>query len=136
MEFWQIWSESIPPKSEIAAGQAIEFHLAASAEMEKLTWRVAGPQNIFIQKMVRLFTSSPSQFLILQVDFFWNVGAPESEIDRLNDVGALINPVKIGSWIDMSGKGGMDGGWYFPVEIPVKVGFCLVPGFFNTISLL
>lgn len=56
LEFWQIWSESIPPKSEIAAGQAIEFHLAASAEMEKLTWRVAGPQNIFIQKMVLLFT--------------------------------------------------------------------------------
>jgi len=55
------------------------------------------------------------------VDFFWNVGAPESEIDRLNDVGALINPVKIGSWIDMSGKGGMDGGWYFPVDISLKL---------------
>mmetsp|Transcript_49157 Transcript_49157/g.123562 ORF Transcript_49157/g.123562 Transcript_49157/m.123562 type:complete len:248 (-) Transcript_49157:832-1575(-) len=73
--------------------------------MKKLTWRTAGPQNVFIQKMV---------------DFFWNVGAPESEIDRLNDVGALINPVKIGSWIDMSQKGGMDGGWYFPVDIPIK----------------
>ena len=67
---------------------------------------LAGPQNIFIQKMV---------------DFFWNVGAPESEIDRLNDVGALINPIKIGSWIDMSAKGGMDGGWYFPVEILMKM---------------
>jgi hypothetical protein len=44
----------------------------------------------------------------------------ESEIDRLNDVGALINPYKIGSWIDMSAKSGMDGGWYFPVEIPLK----------------
>ena len=55
------------------------------------------------------------------VDFFWNVGAPESEIDRLNDVGALINPIKIGSWIDMSAKGGMDGGWYFPVEILMKM---------------
>jgi len=55
------------------------------------------------------------------VDFFWNVGAPESEIDRLNDVGALINPVKIASWIDMSAKGGMDGGWFFPVDIPLKI---------------
>ena len=55
------------------------------------------------------------------VDFFWNVGAPESEIDRLNDVGALINPAKIGSWIDMSAKGGMDGGWYFPVDILMKM---------------
>jgi len=85
---------------------AVEFHVATSADMQKLTWRTSGPQNIFIQKMV---------------DFFWNVGAPESEIDRLNDVGALINPIKIGSWIDMSAKGGMDGGWFFPVDMPLKL---------------
>jgi len=104
LEFWQIWTESVPLLSDLQIGNTIEFHVATSADMQKLTWRTAGPQNIFIQKMV---------------DFFWNVGAPESEIDRLNDVGALINPVKIGSWIDMSAKGGMDGGWFFPVEIPL-----------------
>jgi len=106
LEFWQIWSESIPVKEDLSPGMSIEFQVAASADMQKLTWRTAGPQNVFIQKMV---------------DFFWNVGAPESEIDRLNDVGALINPVKIGSWIDMSAKGGMDGGWFFPVDIPLKL---------------
>eukprot|EP00178_Gracilaria_changii_P025466 TRINITY_DN78463_c0_g1_i1.p1 TRINITY_DN78463_c0_g1~~TRINITY_DN78463_c0_g1_i1.p1 ORF type:complete len:334 (-),score=50.42 TRINITY_DN78463_c0_g1_i1:70-1050(-) len=106
LEFWQIWNESIPSKEEISSGNIVEFHVATSADMQKLTWRTSGPQNIFIQKMV---------------DFFWNVGAPESEIDRLNDVGALINPMKIGSWIDMSAKGGMDGGWYFPVDIPLKM---------------
>jgi len=106
LEFWQIWSESIPAKEDLASGMAIEFQVATSADMQKLTWRTSGPQNIFIQKMV---------------DFFWNVGAPESEIDRLNDVGALINPVKIGSWIDMSAKGGMDGGWFFPVDMPLKI---------------
>jgi len=106
LEFWQIWTESIAPKDELTTGMTIDFHVGASADMQKVTWRVGGPQNIFIQKMV---------------DFFWNVGAPESEIDRLNDVGALINPVKIGSWIDMSGKGGMDGGWYFPVDVPLKL---------------
>jgi len=106
LEFWQIWSESIPGKEEVGPGMSIDFYVATSADMQKLTWRTSGPQNIFIQKMV---------------DFFWNVGAPESEIDRLNDVGALINPVKIGSWIDMSAKGGMDGGWYFPVDIPLKL---------------
>jgi len=105
LEFWQIWSESIPQKAEMTVGQSMEFTIATSADMDKLTWRVSGPQNIFIQKMV---------------DFFWNVGAPETEIDRLNDVGALINPVKIGSWIDMSGKCGMDGGWFFPVDIEIK----------------
>jgi hypothetical protein len=106
LEFWQIWSESIPVTEDLTNGMAIDFHVFTSASMQKLTWRTSGPQNIFIQRMV---------------DFFWNVGAPESEIDRLNDVGALINPVKIGSWIDMSGKGGMDGGWYFPVEIPLTL---------------
>lgn len=106
LEFWQIWSESIPSKEDLGQGMGIEFQVSTSADMQKLTWRTSGPQNVFIQKMV---------------DFFWNVGAPESEIDRLNDVGALINPPKIGSWIDMSAKGGMDGGWYFPQEIPLKL---------------
>jgi len=107
LEFWQIWVESIPHKEEVGPGMmAIEYHISTSANMQKLTWRTAGPQNLFIQKMV---------------DFFWNVGAPDSEIDRLNDVGALINPTKIGSWIDMSAKGGMDGGWFFPVDIPLKM---------------
>lgn len=105
LEFWQIWSESIADASELGAGMAIEFYVSTSADMKKLNWRTAGPQHIFIQKMV---------------DFFWGVGAPETEIDKLNDIGALINPVKIGSWIDMSAKGGMDGGWYFPVDVSVK----------------
>jgi len=105
LEFWQIWTESIPLSTELLQGMMVDFYVAASADLQKLTWRSAGPQNVFIQKMV---------------DFFWNVGAPESEIDRLNEIGGAINPVTIGSWIDMSGKGGMDGGWFFPVETPLK----------------
>ncbi len=67
LEFWQIWSESIPLSADLSTGMSIEFHVVTSASMQKLTWRTAGPQNIFIQRMV---------------DFFWNVGAPETEIDR------------------------------------------------------
>jgi hypothetical protein len=105
LEFWQIWMESIPPPEEITDGASITFEVSVSADMEKLSWRSSGPQNLFIQKMV---------------DFFWNVGAPESEIDRLNDIGAQINPSSIGSWIDMSARGGMDGGWFFPCDIPMN----------------
>jgi len=106
LEFWQIWSESIPSREELSPDSEIDFHVAASVDMNKLTWKTSGPQSVFIQRMV---------------DFFWNVGAPETEIDRLNDVGALINPTRIGSWIDMSSKDGMDGGWYFPGDIPLKL---------------
>jgi len=105
-EFWQIWTGSIPPAEELAPMQQITYTILTSRDMDKLSWRTSGPQNVFIQKMV---------------DFFWNVGAPETEIDRLNDIGALINPACIGSWIDMSSRGGMDGGWFFPVETNLKL---------------
>lgn len=110
MEFWNIWFSSIPTTLEGSLENApyLAFEVNVSADMQKISWKVCGPQNLLIQKMV---------------DFFWNVGAPENEIDRLNDVGALINPSHIGSWIDMSSKGGMDGGWVFPVNTPI--GFAL-----------
>lgn len=98
LEFWQIWTESIPVAPEVSVT------LVMTTDLTQLSWRVYGPQNVLIQEMV---------------DFFWNVGAPEQEIDRLNDVGGLINPLTIGSWIDMSTKGGMDGGWVFPVTVPM-----------------
>jgi len=99
LEFLGIWTDSIPQSSE-----NIQVCLVMNTDMSQLSWRVHGPQHVLIQDMV---------------DFFWNVGAPEQEIDRLNEVGGLINPVTIGSWIDMSTKGGMDGGWLFPVNVPV-----------------
>ena len=102
LEFWSIWHESVPSPTEMEEfDEGIEYQLAIAAGMQKLTWRAAGPQSALIQRMV---------------DFFWNVGAPETEIDKLNEVGASVNPKRIGSWIDMSSKGGMDGGWFFPVE--------------------
>lgn len=39
LEFWQIWSESIPLGDELQPGGAIEFTVSTSANMEKLTWR-------------------------------------------------------------------------------------------------
>jgi len=103
-EFWTLWAESIPPPDP---GYPLPtFDVCISAGMDKVSWRMCGPQSSLIQRMV---------------DFFWNVGAPESEIDRLGDVGGSINPVIIGTWIDISDKGGMDGGWLFPVDTPIKL---------------
>jgi len=104
-EFFKIWTESIPTRQELSHQSTITYDLCLSGDMEKLSWKVSGPQYLFIQKMV---------------DFFWNVGAPDTEIDRLNEIGSLINPLVIGSWVDMSAKGGMDGGWFFPGQFPLS----------------
>jgi len=106
LEFWNIWFDSIPKPNEIPPNTFPNYQLIVSCDGNELSWRASGSQNIFIQKMV---------------DFFWNVGAPESEIDRLNDFGALVNPASIGSWINMSKIGGMDGGWFFPVPLSLKI---------------
>jgi len=106
LEFWNIWFESIPKSGDGNPNANPSYLLVISCDGGELSWRSYGSQNIFIQKMV---------------DFFWNVGAPESEIDRLNDFGALVNPVSIGSWINMSKIGGMDGGWFFSVPISLKI---------------
>jgi len=49
------------------------------------------------------------------------VGAPESEIDKLDFIGQVVNPTVIGSWIRTSDKGGLDGGWFFPVEVDIDL---------------
>jgi hypothetical protein len=101
-DFWEIWTTSIP-----ASATDLTLSLATTPDMSELTWRVIGPQQSLIQEMV---------------DFFWNVGAPDEEIDRLNNIGGVINPAFIGSWIDMSTLGGMDGGWIFPGEMAINDG--------------
>jgi hypothetical protein len=101
-DFWEIWTTSIPPTAT-----DLTLTLATTPDMSELTWRVIGPQQSLIQEMV---------------DFFWNVGAPDEEIDRLNSIGGVINPAYIGSWIDMSTLGGMDGGWIFPGDMAIHDG--------------
>ena len=103
VEFWKYWMDSTPQLDSLEPGQSIHFMLVVSGSTEKLSWRVDGPQGALIQNMV---------------DFFWDVGAPDEEIDHLNNLGCQINPSVIGSWIDMSVMNGMDGGWFFKGDLP------------------
>ena len=105
-EFWKYWMDSTPSTDTLELGQTIQFMLVVSANTDKLSWRVYGAQIALIQNMV---------------DFFWNVGAPDEEIDHLNNLGCQINPTEIGSWIDMSVMNGMDGGWFFRSDLSIDV---------------
>eukprot|EP00026_Physarum_polycephalum_P009848 Phypoly_transcript_09985.p1 GENE.Phypoly_transcript_09985~~Phypoly_transcript_09985.p1 ORF type:complete len:403 (+),score=59.91 Phypoly_transcript_09985:95-1303(+) len=101
-EFWQVWLDHFPPR----APPEVEVKMATSSSMQKLAMRVHGPQAALMQ---------------CTIDFFWVAGAPDLEIDRLNDLGRFYNPVLLGSNMEMSVQGGMDGGWYFPVETPIAL---------------
>jgi len=105
-QFFNAWMKSMPKASELEPTKSMVFSAATSADMENILWRISGPQSLFAPKIVT---------------FFWNMGSPMTEVDRFNDVGALINPRNIGSWIQTSLNGGMDGGWVFPAEIPMKL---------------
>jgi hypothetical protein len=49
LEFWKIWLESIPMAADLHSGMRSEYHVAISADVQKLTWRAAGPQTAYIQ---------------------------------------------------------------------------------------
>jgi len=102
-EFWQMYSQSV---NELPNSKENDYQCIIAADMEKITWRTLGQQSRCIQPMV---------------DFFWSVGAPELELDRLNSVGTLINPSVVGYWITVSSKLGIDGGWYFPAQVGTEV---------------
>ncbi|KAL7722700.1 PH domain-containing protein [Entamoeba marina] len=94
LDFLKIWMDSLASPSDLEQGEIARLTLCISSNHKKLSWRVDGPQAALIQKC---------------------------EIDRLNDLGAEITPAFIGSWIDMSFDGGMDGGWFFPCETEMGI---------------
>ncbi len=95
-EFWNLWYNTVSQQLQEDATCDIMFDFSYSEDFNKLYWNSAGPQYLMIQQLV---------------DFFYIVGAPEEEIEKLNVVGEQINPDRIGSWINVSEKGGIDGGW-------------------------
>lgn len=100
-EFWDMYSDSV---SSLPSSEENQYQFVITADMEKITWRTLGTPNRCIQSIV---------------DFFYCVGAPQQELDRLNSVGQLINPSIVGYWVTVSSKLGIDGGWFFPVKVSV-----------------
>eukprot|EP01124_Arcella_intermedia_P033375 TRINITY_DN7996_c0_g1_i1.p1 TRINITY_DN7996_c0_g1~~TRINITY_DN7996_c0_g1_i1.p1 ORF type:complete len:602 (+),score=128.80 TRINITY_DN7996_c0_g1_i1:239-1807(+) len=96
-EFFEIWSKQFAKIDE----KDYRIYLALSYQMDWLRWVVLAEKACLKQEMI---------------DFFWNVGAPQPEIDKLEDLLSALRPPLVGSWIDISSSGGMDGGWFFPVS--------------------
>lgn len=108
---WTLWSESVPPKMEIPAGESLRYRALASADFTLTEWAMDGPQNAVVQRMV---------------DFFWAVGAPAHQIDLLNDAGVRLNPARLGSWTRLSADGAMDAGWAFCERVPLDQALAVV----------
>ena len=49
LEFWKIWLDSVPVAADLQSGMRSEYQVAISADVQKLTWRAAGPQTAYIQ---------------------------------------------------------------------------------------
>lgn len=105
-EFWNLWYNTVNQQLKEDGECDIQFNFAYSSNFNKLFWNSAGPQYLMIQQLV---------------DFFYIVGAPEEEIEKLNIVGEKINPDRIGSWINVSELGGIDGGWCFTFPVDIKL---------------
>lgn len=105
-EFWNLWYNTVSQQLSEDPNCDIQFDFSFSEDFNKLYWNSAGPQYLMIQQLV---------------DFFYIVGAPEEEIEKLNVVGENINPDRIGSWINVSEKGGIDGGWCFTFPIGLDI---------------
>ena len=106
-KFWKIWLQSVPYVDDLTDSRIpIEYYIVTSTRIDQICWKITFPQKSFIQQMV---------------DFFFSAGAPESEIEILNMMGFNVRPFKIGSWVEMSNKGGLDGGWNFPVVTSFEV---------------
>jgi len=96
---WNMWMGSVPGKSVLAGKQKFEWTVSVSSCLDKMTWYVCGPQAACVEPFA---------------DFFFNVGAPGDEFQRMNRCGEKLGPARLGSWIRISDKEGMDAGWFFP----------------------
>ncbi|BFU20662.1 hypothetical protein EHI8A_032220 [Entamoeba histolytica HM-1:IMSS-B] len=81
--------------------KSVDFCAVVSSDCNSIDFRFAGEQVPMLQSVV---------------DTFWAVGTPPSEIERLNNIGIKVDPRNLGLWLNISERGGMDGGWFMLTE--------------------
>eukprot|EP00026_Physarum_polycephalum_P010143 Phypoly_transcript_10295.p1 GENE.Phypoly_transcript_10295~~Phypoly_transcript_10295.p1 ORF type:complete len:308 (+),score=47.83 Phypoly_transcript_10295:130-1053(+) len=101
-EIFDVWIKSLPDPAYVAR-RDLKLQIATSASAQKLTFRAAAPQAHMVEKII---------------DFIYVVGSSDMQIDRLNDIGTVIDPRIAGPWLEITEQG-TNNGWCFPVQIPI-----------------
>lgn len=98
------WLDGMLPPEETARLRDFSIGVSISADLDKLTWRVAG---------------ATEQFLPRVRQYIQDLGTPDEEAQRLDNVVSELNPAQIGGWIEAT-PDGIDGGWYLPEEFSME----------------
>lgn len=101
VNYWTAWINNLPTKVStppLQPGDIVYYSVVVSAHVDKITWRSVGTQRAMVRPIV---------------DFFCQVGDTESEIDAIDQYGAMVNPGVIGDYIEMSSSFGTTEGWIF-----------------------
>ncbi|KAL7712315.1 PH domain-containing protein [Entamoeba marina] len=97
-KLFDLWIASVPDQSCLKKGDKINYQMFVSSDAERVSFSCDGEQSLMIQGVM---------------DFFIAVESSTSGIEKLNTCGNEICPEFIGSYIDLSTLGALEGGWSF-----------------------
>jgi hypothetical protein len=97
------WLDSVPLILGYDDEDLVEYEVAVTADLQRLTLRAAGEASRYIPALAQ---------------FFQEVGAQEAEMTQLSQLGEQLQPATLGSWLEVR-PDALDGGWYFPMTLPL-----------------
>ena len=97
------WLQRLPTPERLTHEPISEMGMSVTADLERWTWRAAGPASDFIPAMVTHFGS---------------VGASRAELDLLTHAGITLQPDHLGSWLEQRDET-LNTGWYLPDSLPL-----------------
>jgi hypothetical protein len=101
-EILDLWLELQPAPATPGAPDPASLVVSISAAADQLGWWAAGAPDAF--------AGAVGEFLV-------EAGAAEEELRTLGEIGANLGADAIGSWVEHDDEGGLDGGWFLPVQL-------------------
>jgi hypothetical protein len=91
------WLESVPLPPELPAGESATFVVTLGSDASRLRWAAWGDPAGFVPKMAT---------------YFDKVGIAKEDVALLNQIGASLEPRKVGSWVSVYDQA-VRTGWQF-----------------------